>query len=114
MTTVYGIKNCDTVKKAHAWLAAHRIAYHFHDYKKTGIDHDRILGWIETAGLDRVLNRAGTTFRKLPEDRRVDLDARSAAALMAEHPSCIRRPIVEHPDGLLVGFAPDVWQRVLA
>jgi arsenate reductase len=108
--TFYGIPNCDTVKKARDWLAAKGIAYEFHDYKKAGADPARIAGWIEEAGLDKVLNRAGTTFRKLPESEREGLDAARAVALMAANPSSIKRPIVEHPGGLLVGFKPDEWQ----
>lgn len=112
MLTLYGIPNCDTVKKARAWLDARGIAHAFHDYKKSGADPARIRQWVASAGLDRVLNRAGTTFRKLPEAQREGLDTDSAVALMAANPSCIRRPIVEHPGGLLVGFRPDEWQTV--
>ena len=113
MLTVYGIPNCDTVKKARTWLDAHGIAYTFHDYKKAGADVERITAWIAAAGLDKVLNRAGTTFRKLPDADKADLDEARAAALMAANPSCIKRPIVEHPGGLLVGFKPDEWAAAL-
>lgn len=110
MTVVlYGIPNCDTVKKARTWLDAHGIAYAFHDYKKAGADPAKIAGWIGKAGLDRVLNKAGTTFKKLPDAAKADLDADRATALMVEHPSCIKRPIVEHDCGLLVGFKPEEW-----
>jgi arsenate reductase len=110
MTVVlYGIPNCDTVKKARTWLDAHGVAYAFHDYKKAGADPVRIADWIDRAGLDRVLNKAGTTFKKLPEAAKAGLDAEKATALMAEHPSCIKRPIVEHGGGLLVGFKPEEW-----
>jgi arsenate reductase len=112
--TLYGIPNCDTVKKARDWLAGKGIAYAFHDYKKAGADPVRIAGWIEEAGLDKVLNRAGTTFRKLPEGEREGLDSARAVALMAANPSCIKRPIVEHPGGLLVGFKPDEWQAAFS
>jgi arsenate reductase (glutaredoxin) len=111
--TFYGIPNCDTVKKARDWLEARGIAYDFHDYKKQGADAARIARWVEQAGLDRVLNRAGTTFRKLPEADRADLDADKAALLMAANPSCIKRPVVEHPGGLLVGFKEAEWQAAL-
>ena len=111
--TLYGIPNCDTVKKARVWLDGQGIAYAFHDYKKAGADPARIAQWIAHAGLDRVLNRAGTTFRKLPESEREGLDEAHAAALMAANPSCIKRPIVEHSGGLLVGFKPDEWQDAL-
>lgn len=106
---VYGIPNCDTVKKARTWLDAHGVAYSFHDYKKAGADPARIATWVDRAGLDRVLNKAGTTFRKLDDAAKADLDATRAVALMAEHPSCIKRPIVEHDGGLLVGFRPEEW-----
>ena len=112
--TLYGIPNCDTVKKARDWLAGKGIAFAFHDYKKAGADPARIAGWIEVAGLDKVLNRAGTTFRKLPESEREGLDSARAVALMAANPSCIKRPIVEHPGGLLVGFKPDEWQAAFS
>ena len=112
--TVYGIPNCDTVKKARNWLDAQGVEYAFHDYKKQGADAGRIAGWITAAGLDKVLNRAGTTFRKLPNTDKADLDEGRAAALMAANPSCIKRPIVEHPGGLLVGFKPDEWAAALS
>ena len=108
--TLYGIPNCDTVKKARVWLDGQGIAYVFHDYKKAGTDAAQIARWIAAAGLDKVLNRAGTTFRKLPESEREGLDAVRAAALMAANPSCIKRPIVEHPGGLLVGFKAPEWE----
>ena len=111
--TLYGIPNCDTVKKARTWLDGQGIGYAFHDYKKAGADPARIAAWITQAGLDKVLNRAGTTFRKLPEAEREGLDEARAAALMAANPSCIKRPIVEYPGGLLVGFKPDEWQAAL-
>lgn len=112
--TLYGIPNCDTVKKARTWLDARGIAYTFHDYKKAGADPERLAGWIDRAGLDRVLNRAGTTFRKLDEAQREAAgDPVAAAALMVAQPSLIRRPVVEHPGGLLVGFKPDEWAAAL-
>lgn len=110
---LYGIPNCDTVKKARGWLDARGIAHAFHDYKKAGADPERITAWIAAAGLDKVLNRAGTTFRKLPDADKADLDTPRAAALMAANPSCIKRPIVEHPGGLLVGFRDAEWAAAL-
>ena len=107
--TVYGIPNCDTVKKARAWLTAHGISYTFHDYKKLGADPAKLAVWVAASGWEAVLNRAGTTFRKLPEADRAELDAARAIALMAAHPSAIKRPVVEHPGGLLVGFKPGEW-----
>lgn len=112
--TLYGIPNCDTVKKARDWLAAHGKDYAFHDYKKAGADPARIAAWIAEAGLDRVLNKAGTTFRKLPDEAKADLTEAKAIPLMAENPSTIKRPIVEYPGGLLVGFRPEEWAEALA
>ena len=106
---LYGIPNCDTMKKARAWLDAKGVAYVFHDYKKEGVDAAKIAGWVEQAGWEKVLNRAGTTFRKLPESDREGLDAAKAVAVMAANPSAIKRPIVEHPGGLLVGFREAEW-----
>ena len=111
--TLYGIPNCDTVKKARVWLDAKGVAYTFHDYKKQGADTGKLAEWVAAAGWEKVLNRAGTTFRKLPEADKADLDAAKAARVMAANPSCIKRPIVEHPGGLLVGFKPDEWQAAL-
>ena len=111
--TLYGIPNCDTVKKARDWLTARGIAYTFHDYKKAGADPAKLAIWIEAAGWEKVLNRAGTTFRKLPEADKLGLDADKAVALMAANPSCIKRPVLEHPGGLLVGFKPDEWAAAL-
>ncbi len=111
---LYGIPNCDTVKKARIWLDAQGIAYAFHDYKKAGADPVRLASWIAAAGLDRVLNRSGTTFRKLPPPQREGLDSAGAIALMVAQPSCIKRPIVEHPGGLLVGFTAAEWAEALA
>ena len=111
--TVYGIPNCDTVKKARTWLDAHGIAYTFHDYKKAGADASKLAQWCAAAGWEKVLNRAGTTFKKLPDADKADLDAAKAAALMAANPSCIKRPIVEHSGALLVGFKPDEWAAAL-
>jgi Spx/MgsR family transcriptional regulator len=111
---VYGIPNCDTVRKARAWLAEAGVAYDFHDYKKAGADPARLRRWAGVAGWERLLNRAGTTFRKLPEAERADLDEARALALMAAHPSAIRRPVVEHAGGLLVGFDPAAWSVMTA
>jgi Spx/MgsR family transcriptional regulator len=112
--TIYGILNCDTVKKARVWLDAHGIAYTFHDYKKFGADPAQIAQWIAHAGLDKVLNHAGTTFRKLDEAQKADLDAPKAITLMTDQPSLIKRPIAEYPGGLLVGFKPEEWAAALA
>lgn len=111
--TLYGIPNCDTVKKARTWLDAQGVAYSFHDYKKAGADGAKIAAWCEAAGWEKVLNRAGTTFRKLPDADKTDLDQDKAVALMAANPSCIKRPILEHSGGLLVGFKDAEWAAVL-
>lgn len=109
-TTVFGIRNCDTVKKARAWLDAEGVAYDFHDYKTAGIDRTRLEGWVARMGWEVLLNRAGTTFRKLPDADKYALDAAKAVALMVAQPSMIKRPVVERSDGLLVGFKPDAWK----
>lgn len=115
---LYGIPNCDTVKKARRWLDEAGRAYTFHDYKKEGVDRGRLSDWADRVGWETLLNTRGTTFRKLPETDRNGLDRAQALALMAEHPSLIRRPVVEHgegaSDGLLVGFDADRWARELA
>ena len=112
--TLYGIAGCDTVKKARGWLDGLGIEYAFHDYKRAGVDAARLERWIAAAGWDKVLNRSGTTFRKLADGDKVDLDAAKAAALMLAHPSAIKRPIVEYgEDQLLVGFDPVTWSTAL-
>lgn len=111
--TLYGIPNCDTVKKARTWLADNAIDHGFHDYKKAGIDAAHLERWAASVGWERLLNRAGTTFRKLDDDAKTDLDQAKAIALMIDQPSMIKRPVVEHPGGLLVGFKPEEWARVL-
>ncbi len=105
--TLYGIRNCDTMKKARAWLDAHGVAYAFHDYKASGIDAARLDDWIGRVGWEILLNRAGTTFRKLPEADRADIDAAKATALMLAQPSMIKRPVLDTGDVLLVGFKPE-------
>ena len=111
--TLYGIKNCDTMKKARAWLDAAGVAYDFHDYKSAGIDRARLEGWVEELGWQTLLNRAGTTFRKLPEAAQADLDAGKAIALMLEQPSMIKRPVLDLGDRRLVGFKPELYQAAL-
>ena len=111
--TVYGIPNCDTVKKARDWLAARGLEYAFHDYKKAGADAGRIAGWVEQLGWDKLLNRAGTTFKKLPDADKAGIDAVKAVVIMAANPSAIRRPVVEYAGGLLVGFRPEEWDAAL-
>lgn len=111
---LYGIPNCSTVKKARSWLDARGTDYAFHDYRKAGADPAKLAEWSKAAGWEALLNRRGTTFRKLEEADRADLDEGRALRLMAAHPSLIRRPVVEHDGGLLVGFDETEWQRALA
>ena len=107
MTTLYGIPNCDTVRKARAWLDARGIDYAFHDYKKAGVDAAALEAWVDRLGWEVLLNRAGTTFRKLPDADRADLDRDKAVALMRAHPSTIKRPVLADGERLEVGFKPD-------
>ena len=109
----YGIPNCDTVKKARAWLDGEGVDYAFHDYKKEGADPARLQRWVKAKGWEVLLNRAGTTFRKLPDEAKEGLDAQKAITLMVEQPSMIKRPVVEYPAGLLVGFKEAEWQAAL-
>lgn len=111
-TTVYGIKNCDTMKKARAWLDGHGVEYDFHDYKVNGIDPAKLRGWIDSVGWEVLLNRAGTTFRKLPDAKKKDIDERRAIALMLEQPSMIKRPVLERGRKLLVGFSPEKYSAL--
>jgi arsenate reductase (glutaredoxin) len=112
--TVYGIPNCDTVKKARVWLNDKGIAYDFHDYKKSGVTAAQLAKWCDALGWEVVLNRAGTTFKKLSDAEKTDLDQTKAITLMIAQPSMIKRPIVEYAGGVLVGFKVDVWDGVLA
>ena len=106
---LYGIPNCDTVKKARVWLDQHDVAYAFHDYKKVGIDRPRLEAWVAEHGWEVVLNRAGTTFRALPDADKANLEAGRAVTLMLAQPSMIKRPVLETEDGLLVGFRPELY-----
>jgi arsenate reductase len=108
--TIYGIKNCDTMKKAHAWLEEHAVDYAFHDYKASGIDREHLQAWIHLVGWEALLNRAGTTFRKLPEAERENLTEAKAIKLMLAQPSMIKRPVLETGrDAPLVGFKPEAY-----
>lgn len=113
MITLYGIPNCDTVKKARAWLGERGIEYAFHDYKKEGADPAHLREWIAAKGWETVLNRRGTTFRKLPDGDRAGLDGAKAVTLMQAHPSAIKRPVIEYDGGLLVGFDAAEWEQAL-
>jgi arsenate reductase len=114
MTTLYGIKACDTMKKARAWLEAAGISYHFHDYKALGVDPAALARWCAAAGWETVLNRSGTTFRGLAEDQKRDLDAQKAIALMQAQPSMIKRPVLEGPGIFLIGFKPEAYAQAFA
>jgi Spx/MgsR family transcriptional regulator len=114
MIHLYGIPNCDTVKKARVWLDKQGQTATFHDYKKEGADPEKIARWIAAAGLDVVVNRKGTTFRALSDaDKALAADSHTAVALLVQQPSIIKRPIVEHPGGILVGFKEDEWSAAL-
>ena len=111
--TIYGIKNCDTMKKARAWLDKHGVDYSFHDYKTAGIERERLQRWCNKVGWETLLNRAGTTFRKLPDKDKNELNAAKAVALMLAQPSLIKRPVVEAGSKLLVGFKPELYDEAL-
>lgn len=112
--TLYGIPNCDTVKKARAYLDGRGLGYHFHDYKKAGVTAADLERWSEVVGWEKLLNKAGTTFKKLPDADKADIDAAKAIALMVANPSMIKRPVVEGGKTLLVGFAPAVYDVELS
>ena len=110
---LYGIPNCDTVKKARVWLTGHGVAHEFHDYKKAGIDRARVEGWVAEHGWEVVLNRAGTTFKALPDADKTDLNAAKAVDLMLAQPSMIKRPVLDLGGRTLVGFKPDRYAEVV-
>ena len=112
--TIHGIPNCDTMKKARTWLEGQGIAYDFHDYKKAGISAGKLGAWADAVGWEVLLNKAGTTFRKLPESDKAGIDRAKAIALMVEQPSLIKRPVLEYPGGVLVGFKPEDWAAALS
>jgi arsenate reductase len=106
---LYGIPNCDTMKKARTWLEAQRVDYEFHDYKKSGVERAKLECWVRAAGWEALLNRAGTTFRKLPDAAKANLTEAKAINLMLEQPSMIKRPVLERGKTLLVGFSPEKY-----
>jgi arsenate reductase (glutaredoxin) len=112
--TIYGIKNCDTMKKARAWLDSHGVAYGFHDYKAEGIERARLVHWVKEVGWETLLNRAGTTFRKLDDADKEKLSETKAIALMLAQPSMIKRPVLDLGSKLLVGFKPEIYAREVA
>jgi arsenate reductase len=109
MLTLFGIRNCDTMKKAWSWLDTHQVAYTFHDYKKSGVERATLERWADTIGWEALLNRAGTTFRKLPDADKADLTRDKAIDLMIAQPSMIKRPVLENGATLLAGFKPDAY-----
>ena len=109
--TIYGIKNCDTMKKARTWLDGHGVAYNFHDYKAAGIDKATLASWAKAVGWETLLNRAGTTFRKLDEADKEGLTEARAIALMLAQPSMIKRPVLDLGGKLLVGFKPEIYAK---
>lgn len=112
--TIYGIKSCDTMKKARTWLDARGVAYAFHDYKAEGIDKASLERWAGQVGWETLLNRAGTTFRKLPDAARENLNERKAVALMLEQPSMIKRPVLDAGGKLTVGFKAEAYAKLFA
>ena len=110
---LFGIKACDTMKKARTWLDEHAVAYDFHDYKTAGIDREHLTQWCDEHGWQTVLNRAGTTFRKLDDERKADLDQAKAIELMLAQPSMIKRPVLDLGDKTLIGFKPDLYAAAL-
>jgi arsenate reductase len=109
--TIYGIKNCDTMKKARVSLDSHGVAYSFHDYKAEGIDKARLQRWAKEVGWETLLNRAGTTFRKLDDAAKAGLNESRAIALMLEQPSMIKRPVLDLGGKLVVGFKPEIYAK---
>ena len=112
--TIYGIKNCDTMKKARAWLDKKGVEYDFHDYKTAGIERERLEKWSKKAGWETLLNRAGTTFKKLPDKDKDGVTEKKAIALMLAQPSMIKRPVLEAGGELLVGFKPELYEGLPA
>jgi len=109
---LYGIRNCDSVKKARAWLDQRGVEYRFHDYKVSGVDVARLDRWCGELGWEALLNRAGTTFRGLADSQKAGLDPQKAKALMAAHPSLIKRPVVELSSRVIVGFKPELYKSL--
>jgi len=113
-TMIYGIKACDTMKKARTWLDAHGVEYGFHDYKTQGVGRDVLEAWAGSVGWEILLNRAGTTFRKLPDADKANLDQTKAISLMLAQPSMIKRPVLDVAGALIVGFRPEAYAAAFA
>jgi len=112
MVTIYGIKNCDTMKKARSWLESKKVAHSFHDYKAAGIDKATLEGWVKNVGWQVLINRAGTTFRKLPDADKEAITEKKAVALMLVQPSLIKRPVLDAKGRLTVGFKPEEYKAL--
>jgi arsenate reductase len=112
--TIYGIPNCDTMRKARAWLDAEGVAYAFHDYRQEGISKGRLEAWSEEVGWETLLNRAGTTFRALSDQDKSAMDRKKAIRLMTAHPTLIKRPVLDIGGRILVGFKPDIYRDAFA
>ncbi|OJX67243.1 arsenate reductase [Magnetospirillum sp. 64-120] len=112
MTTVFGIKACDTMKKAFTWLDGHGVAYDFHDFKKLGVTRESLEKWCDACGWEKVINRAGTSFRKLSDADKQDLDREKAITLMMATPSLVKRPVLEHDGGVEIGFKPERYGQL--
>jgi arsenate reductase len=110
--TMFGIPNCDTIKKARTWLDAHGVQFAFHDYRKLGVDADALRGWVDELGWEVLLNRAGTTFRALPDADKQGIDAAKAIALMLANPAMIKRPVLDLGDRRMVGFRPEAYAEL--
>jgi Spx/MgsR family transcriptional regulator len=113
MITIYGIPNCDTMKKARKWLETNGVEYEFHDYKKKGVPEKKLVAWVKKAGWDQVLNRRGTTWRKLDASVKESIDEPQAISIMLEHPSIIKRPVLEAGGTLLIGFNDADYQQLV-
>ncbi len=113
MITLYGIKNCDTMKKARTWLDGHGVEYRFHDYRKDGLDRKRLAAWVDELGWETLLNRRGTTWRRLPETVRENIDRDAAIDVMLDNPAIIRRPLLDLGDRRIVGFKADEYEALL-
>jgi len=113
MIKIYGIPNCDTIKKARKWLESHDVAYEFHDYKKLGVSENKLKNWVKQAGWETVLNKRGTTWRKLDEKIKNNIDQESAIRIMLDNPSIIKRPVLEAGKILIIGFKESEYQRLV-
>jgi Spx/MgsR family transcriptional regulator len=113
MIKIYGIPNCDTIKKARKWLEAHGVEYEFHDYRKLGVPKNKLRNWVKQVGWETVLNKRGTTWRKLDEKTKNNIDQESAIKIMLDNPSIIKRPVLESDKVLIIGFKESEYQQLL-